>query len=315
MSTTVMTTLEAARDAMALIAGVASCKIGLESNISPADYPLIRVVPSRLTPGRVAEIDTRIDDGTLGAFLRDGSARHGLFEALPADERMNPAQWERLDPGQAERAAQRTASFKIRVDGLDKLAASMSKLREAFDALAQAAPSPSRTLTTPGGIPTSPPEPTEEQRIAAAILERRCLDMGIPRREGEDDATLTARLDAAEVDRLLARAIAKGRPWLVGVAYAREGHTVTLPDARAFVAVLDALVSTRDVDAAVEVFRRARMATGPTWLRPALERAARELVGTTAERHEQVAPRVQRTRWADPCAWAEAVNFWERETR
>lgn len=52
MSTTVMTTLEAARDAMALIAGVASCKIGLESNISPADYPLIRVVPSRLTPGK-----------------------------------------------------------------------------------------------------------------------------------------------------------------------------------------------------------------------------------------------------------------------
>ena len=37
---------------MALIAGVASCKIGLESNISPADYPLIRVVPSRLTPGK-----------------------------------------------------------------------------------------------------------------------------------------------------------------------------------------------------------------------------------------------------------------------
>lgn len=52
MSTTAMTTLEAARDALALIAGVASCKIGLEANISPADYPLIRLVPSRLTPGR-----------------------------------------------------------------------------------------------------------------------------------------------------------------------------------------------------------------------------------------------------------------------
>ena len=52
MSTTAMTALEAARDALALIAGVASCKIGLEANISPADYPLIRVVPSRLTPGR-----------------------------------------------------------------------------------------------------------------------------------------------------------------------------------------------------------------------------------------------------------------------
>lgn len=47
-----MDTLEAARDALKLITGVASCKIGLEPNISPADYPLIRVVPSRLTPGK-----------------------------------------------------------------------------------------------------------------------------------------------------------------------------------------------------------------------------------------------------------------------
>ena len=49
---TAMNTLETARDALALIAGVASCKVGLEPNISPADYPLIRVVPSRLTPGK-----------------------------------------------------------------------------------------------------------------------------------------------------------------------------------------------------------------------------------------------------------------------
>jgi len=47
-----MSTLETTRDALAGIVGVASCKIGLEANISPADYPLIRVVPSRLTPGK-----------------------------------------------------------------------------------------------------------------------------------------------------------------------------------------------------------------------------------------------------------------------
>lgn len=47
-----MSTIETIRDALAGIAGVASCKIGLEANISPADYPLIRVVPSRLTPGK-----------------------------------------------------------------------------------------------------------------------------------------------------------------------------------------------------------------------------------------------------------------------
>lgn len=45
-------TLEAARDSFATIPGVASCKIGLEANISPEDYPLIRIVPFRITPGR-----------------------------------------------------------------------------------------------------------------------------------------------------------------------------------------------------------------------------------------------------------------------
>lgn len=49
---TAMTTLTAARDSLATIPGVASCKVGLEANISPSDYPLIRVVPSRLTPGK-----------------------------------------------------------------------------------------------------------------------------------------------------------------------------------------------------------------------------------------------------------------------
>lgn len=44
--------LTRARDALALIPGVASCKVGLEANIGPGDYPLVRLVPSRLTPGK-----------------------------------------------------------------------------------------------------------------------------------------------------------------------------------------------------------------------------------------------------------------------
>jgi hypothetical protein len=47
-----ITALETARNAFSTIPGVASCKIGLEPNISPEDYPLIRVVPFRITPGR-----------------------------------------------------------------------------------------------------------------------------------------------------------------------------------------------------------------------------------------------------------------------
>lgn len=46
-----MTMLESLRDALADITGVQSCKIGLEDNISPDDYPIVRVVPSRLENG------------------------------------------------------------------------------------------------------------------------------------------------------------------------------------------------------------------------------------------------------------------------
>ena len=49
---TAMSTMNLTRDVLAGISGVASCKVGLEANISPADYPLIRLVPSRLTPGK-----------------------------------------------------------------------------------------------------------------------------------------------------------------------------------------------------------------------------------------------------------------------
>jgi hypothetical protein len=46
------TAMEHARDALAAIPGVVSCKIGIEKNISPADYPMIRIVPSRVTVGK-----------------------------------------------------------------------------------------------------------------------------------------------------------------------------------------------------------------------------------------------------------------------
>lgn len=35
---------------LATIPAIASCKVGLEANITASDYPLIRIVPTRLTP-------------------------------------------------------------------------------------------------------------------------------------------------------------------------------------------------------------------------------------------------------------------------
>lgn len=70
-------TLESARDALLLCPSIVaaqgelvprgSCRIGLEANISPADYPMIRLVPARLIPGRpyhARECETLIYFGT-----------------------------------------------------------------------------------------------------------------------------------------------------------------------------------------------------------------------------------------------------------
>lgn len=47
------TLLTELRDALAAVAGVATCKIGLEANMTPSDYPMVRLVPSRLANGDV----------------------------------------------------------------------------------------------------------------------------------------------------------------------------------------------------------------------------------------------------------------------
>lgn len=53
MTTSAMPALEALRDALAAVPGVATCRIGLEANMTPADYPMIRVVPSKIGPAGV----------------------------------------------------------------------------------------------------------------------------------------------------------------------------------------------------------------------------------------------------------------------
>jgi hypothetical protein len=45
--------LEALRAALAVVPGVATCSIELEANMTPADYPMVRIVPSRLSEAGV----------------------------------------------------------------------------------------------------------------------------------------------------------------------------------------------------------------------------------------------------------------------
>lgn len=43
--------LELVRDTLAAVEGVRTCRIGMERNMTPDAYPMVRIVPSRLTDG------------------------------------------------------------------------------------------------------------------------------------------------------------------------------------------------------------------------------------------------------------------------
>ena len=46
-----MPALEHAKAALAGIPGLVSCEIGRKEDVSPNDYPMIQIVPTRVTPG------------------------------------------------------------------------------------------------------------------------------------------------------------------------------------------------------------------------------------------------------------------------
>lgn len=48
-----MASLGSLRDKLATVAGVSTCKIGMEANMSPSDYPMVRIVPSTIRYGEV----------------------------------------------------------------------------------------------------------------------------------------------------------------------------------------------------------------------------------------------------------------------
>lgn len=77
-----MATLEAARDAFAGISGIASCKVGWEANISPASFPLIRVVPVRITPGKPYSNRTAEALLYFGSPIANSAGLENVYEGL-----------------------------------------------------------------------------------------------------------------------------------------------------------------------------------------------------------------------------------------
>lgn len=73
-----MAILATLRDALALVNGVKTCRIGMEANLTPDDYPIVRIVPSRLENG-----------GSLGerrceALIYFGQPVHEFSDGLEA---------------------------------------------------------------------------------------------------------------------------------------------------------------------------------------------------------------------------------------
>jgi hypothetical protein len=92
--------LTSLRDALATVAGVATCKIGLEANMTPADYPMVRIVPSRVANGEV------IGRRSVGVLIYFGQPIHEFSSGLEA-------QWQSLLAMESALLdkAQQTATF------------------------------------------------------------------------------------------------------------------------------------------------------------------------------------------------------------
>ena len=73
---------------LALVDGIATCAIGLEANITPSDYPLIRIVPTRLIPkdevGNRALIELTLYFGD--ALLESTDGLEAVYQRLLALE-------------------------------------------------------------------------------------------------------------------------------------------------------------------------------------------------------------------------------------
>ncbi|MDG4549964.1 MAG: hypothetical protein P9F19_11090 [Candidatus Contendobacter sp.] len=97
------------RDTLADLDGVASCKIGLEANITPDQYPLIRLVPARLRPavglGYRQTLDLTIYFGD--ALLEAADGLEAVYERLLGMEEAIRAAVLTVAPATATTAGQR----------------------------------------------------------------------------------------------------------------------------------------------------------------------------------------------------------------
>ena len=75
-------TLEALCKGLNLIPGLATCKIGYEAQITPSDYPIARIVPVRIAPGKPYYNRTADTDIFFGVNITESEGLYNVYQDL-----------------------------------------------------------------------------------------------------------------------------------------------------------------------------------------------------------------------------------------
>jgi hypothetical protein len=94
-----MDELNALRDSLATIPGVATCAIGLEDVIGSGDYPLVRLVPTRITMGKQYNRRTAELLVYFGASIAESAGLPAVYAAVFALEEQIITKVKALDGG------------------------------------------------------------------------------------------------------------------------------------------------------------------------------------------------------------------------
>lgn len=124
-----MPVLEALRDLLGAVPGVQTSRIGLEATMTPEDYPIVRIVPSRVGPSEhLAEIRAtecliyfgrpihEFTDGLEALYAELFAMEAALIAALPRSGEW-VAQWRETITDEDRNDAYKLMALRVQVDG------------------------------------------------------------------------------------------------------------------------------------------------------------------------------------------------------
>ncbi len=124
-----MPVLEALRDLLGAVPGVQTSRIGLEATMTPEDYPIVRIVPSRVGPSDfISELRAtecliyfgrpihEFTDGLEALYTELFAMEASLIAALPRSGDW-VAQWRETITDEDRSDAYKLMALRVQVDG------------------------------------------------------------------------------------------------------------------------------------------------------------------------------------------------------